>query len=120
MTVIACVGPDPDGTHAFLTAVFGVSHDAVDGLPEGYATMRLDDPNPIGGVGAQWGAPAPHWLVSFGVEDVDVVVATGAAGGGTGRPVDDTPFGRMTTVTDPFGAAFAIMETVGSAHPDRS
>lgn len=112
--------PDPDATRAFLTTVFGISHDAVDGLPEGYTTMRLVDPNPIGGVGPQWEAPTPHWLVYFGVEDVDVAVAAVTAGGGTARPVDDTPFGRMTTVTDPFGATFAIMETGATPHPDRS
>ena len=43
--------PDPDATRAFLTTVFGSSLDAVDGLPDGYTTMRLVDPNPIGGVG---------------------------------------------------------------------
>ena len=65
---------DPAGvfTGAWQAAVFGISHDAVDGLPDGCTTMRLDHPPPIGGVGPQWGAPAPHWDVYFGVQDVDV------------------------------------------------
>lgn len=112
--------PEPDVTRAFLTTVFGISHDAMNGLPDGYTTMKLDEPYPIGGVGPLFGAPVPHWVVYFGVEDVDDAVETVVRLGGTARPVDDTPYGRMTTVTDPWGAVFAIMETGASVQPDRS
>ena len=54
------------------------------------------------------GTPS-HWLVYFGVADADAAIDTLLKLGGTvRRPAEDTPFGRMAVVTDPFGAPFAV------------
>lgn len=111
--------PDPDGSREFLTAAFGVVHDELDDGPPDYTTFRLDGTGPVagvgplGGVGPMWGPPDhPHWLVYFGVADLDGAV--GAAlelGGVLALPLDTTPFGRLATLIDPAGAAFALVQT---------
>ena len=52
-----------------------------------------------------------HWLVYFCVDDTDKAVSAIKTGGGNvmQEPVD-TPYGRMAIVTDPFGAAFAVIK----------
>jgi predicted enzyme related to lactoylglutathione lyase len=50
-----------------------------------------------------------HWIVYFGVADVDAAVAhVEGSGGHVLSPGFDTPFGRMAAVTDPWGAAFWV------------
>jgi predicted enzyme related to lactoylglutathione lyase len=52
---------------------------------------------------------APHWSIYWDVEDVDASVATTESLGGT--LIDgpqDTPYGRMATVSDPCGAVFKL------------
>ncbi|MDQ3152238.1 MAG: hypothetical protein M3R63_11120, partial [Actinomycetota bacterium] len=50
-----------------------------------------------------------HWVAYFAVADVDTSVAAAERGGGSCvRPAQDTPFGRMASLVDPFGAAFAV------------
>lgn len=113
--------PDPDSSRAFLSTVFGLQHDPLENGPPGYTTLRLDEPFPLGGVGPMFGSAQPHWLVYFGVSDVDAALATVTAEGGQVQGgVDDTPFGRMVTVTDPAGASFALFETSSEDQPDRS
>jgi predicted enzyme related to lactoylglutathione lyase len=112
---------DPDASRAFLTTVFGFAHDSGETLPDDYTTLRLGEPFPVGGVGPLFGAPAPHWLVYFGVADIDAALATAVQHGGQAlRPVDETPFGRMTTLSDPSGAIFALIQTDGQGQPDRT
>ena len=52
-----------------------------------------------------------HWLLYFCVDDTDRAVSAIKSGGGNvmQEPVD-TPYGRMAVVTDPFGAAFAVIK----------
>ncbi len=53
---------------------------------------------------------ATSWTVVFSVEDTDATVdAIVALGGGVLRPADDSPYGRLATVTDPTGARFALI-----------
>ncbi|MDQ4503902.1 VOC family protein [Sinomonas sp. ASV322] len=64
--------------------------DAVDFLPEG--------------------VPA-NWHIYWGVTDADAAIETATRlGAQVIRPIEDTPFGRMATVADPFGAVFLINE----------
>ena len=53
----------------------------------------------------------PHWLVYFAVDDADKAVAAVKTGGGTVmmEPMD-TPYGRMSVVSDPWGATFAVIK----------
>lgn len=62
-------------------------------------------------MGAPDGAPA-HWLAYFSVADADAAVAAAEQGGGVVvLPAEDTPFGRMAVLRDPFGATFAVIRT---------
>ncbi len=53
-----------------------------------------------------------YWLPYFGVEDTDAAVDWAVAhGGSVQRPAEDSPYGRMAVLSDPFGASFAIIST---------
>ncbi|MBT2568151.1 VOC family protein [Arthrobacter sp. ISL-85] len=52
-----------------------------------------------------------NWQIYFGVEDADAATTTASSLGGTIiHPPEDTPFGRMATLTDPTGAVFKIAQ----------
>lgn len=52
-----------------------------------------------------------RWHVYFKVDDVDAALArVEAAGGRAASTVDETPFGRLVTVTDPTGAVFRLVQ----------
>lgn len=93
----------------FYGAVFG----------HGFAEIPPLDPQLYGGftvggevIGATVCAPegAPNgWTAVIAVADVDEAVDVASGGGATVlRPPEDTPFGRMSTLADPFGAVFAV------------
>jgi hypothetical protein len=61
-----------------------------------------------GMMGAPDGSPS-HWLAYFTVADIDASVRAVRDGGGTVvREPEHTPFGRIGTVRDPFGAEFGL------------
>lgn len=96
----------------FYTAVFGYEYREVPGLPlEQYGTFGTAD-RPWGGMGGLMGAPegtASHWLAYFTVADVDAALAAVRRGGGVVvQQPENTPFGRIGTVRDPFGAEFGL------------
>ncbi|AEA26108.1 VOC family protein [Pseudonocardia benzenivorans] len=102
---------DPETARAFYAAVFGYTYDAVDGAPEDYTTFALDG-EIKGGMGGLMGAPdgtPSHWIAYFGAADVDAAVAQVQANGGSVMMApQNTPFGRMGIVADPFGAPFCL------------
>lgn len=56
---------------------------------------------------------APHWEVTFGVDDADAIAARVPALGGTVLlPPTDLPWVRMTVVRDPQGATFTASQFV--------
>lgn len=102
--------PDPDAARTFYARVFGWSYDDVPGAGGAYRTFRTDG-DALGGIG---GLPAasvpPHWLTYFSVADADATVATARERGATVEAGPfDTEFGRMATLTDPWGATFAVI-----------
>lgn len=82
-------------------------------IPPGGAQER-----PAGGMGGMMGAPPgtpSHWLAYFSVTDADASVAeVGDAGGTVLMSPENTPYGRIAVVSDPFGAV------VGLVGPTRS
>jgi predicted enzyme related to lactoylglutathione lyase len=61
-----------------------------------------------------------YWSVFFGVADVDAAAARATTLGGTiGSPPRDTPLGRLTTLHDPQGARFSLLQT-GTGRGSRS
>ena len=97
----------------FYGAVFGYEFSAVDGAD--YWTFSLGDgQESVGGlgvIGQQAPAQMPaHWMTYFMVDSVDTAAARVQELGGTiSAPPWDTPFGRMTVVTDPQGTVFSLM-----------
>ncbi|MER2598860.1 MAG: VOC family protein [Caldilineales bacterium] len=58
-----------------------------------------------------WGDFHPNWAIYFAVADADKATATIVQHGGkVFGPVEDTPFGRMTSAMDPYGAHFKIIQ----------
>ncbi len=56
------------------------------------------------------GAPA-HWSVYFGVDDAVATVAKALElGGAVVDPPEDTPYGRLATLTDPTGTRFKLVQ----------
>ena len=81
------------------------------GMP--YTTWVLGD-HPVGGMfdmsGNLPGEIPPHWLTYFNVEDCDAVVAkAGELGGSALREPTDVAPGRFAVLSDPNGAAFAVI-----------
>jgi len=98
----------------FYSAVFGLSYVEIPGMPLAeYAGMTVEGLEGIvGGLGHLRGAPEgspSHWTAYVEVADVDAAVAAAQrAGGSVIQPAEDTPFGRMVHLRDPFGAVFAL------------
>jgi predicted enzyme related to lactoylglutathione lyase len=96
----------------FYAGLFPYTFGEIPGLPlEVYGTLDLDG-RPVGGMGGLMGAPEgtpSHWLVYFGVPSVDAALAAATERGATvTSPTEDSPFGRMAVIADPFGAPFAL------------
>ena len=79
-----------------------------------YTTITLGG-NPVGGIldMVERGVPEEiptHWLAYFAVEDADATVAQANERGGSLMmgPID-IPVGRFAILTDPHGAAFAVI-----------
>jgi predicted enzyme related to lactoylglutathione lyase len=115
---------DLEGARAFYGAVFGWGFDEVKmGEDESYTTITLNG-NPVGGIldMVERGVPEeipPHWLAYFAVEDADATVAqAGERGGGLMMGPIDLPVGRFAILTDPHGAAFAVIALSENAPPE--
>ncbi|GAA1349586.1 VOC family protein [Falsarthrobacter nasiphocae] len=58
------------------------------------------------------GVPS-HWQIYWGVEDTDAAVELAEKNGGTLLlPAEDSPYGRVAALMDPFGAAFKVVQAV--------
>lgn len=105
---------DPAAALAFYRSVLGWV--VLDPPGEGaYTVVRPAGGGPGSGQGAiVRGGGQPHWLPYFEVPDCDAVVAEALARGGSLRtpPVDVEGVGRPATLTDPAGAAFAVLTSV--------
>jgi predicted enzyme related to lactoylglutathione lyase len=98
----------------FYSKVFGWTQEGFPGSPVEYTVFKNGDRG-AGGmyrITAEMGPVPPHWLVYFAVDDCDAKVqkATGL-GARVMKPAEDIPgVGRFAILTDPQGAAFAILK----------
>jgi predicted enzyme related to lactoylglutathione lyase len=106
---------DPGAAKAFYAAVFGWGFRDNDMGEMGTYTEWLNGDDSIGGMMDVSGRlpdeiPA-HWLVYFAVDDADAAVETvKSSGGGVSFGPIDIPAGRFAIATDPWGAAFAVIQ----------
>ena len=108
---------DPGKAAEFYTTVFGWEAPGDPATAE--YTEWKNDGKVVGGMmpmGDRIPADVPpHWLAYFAVASADdTVAAVEAAGGKVMMPAMDIPQGRFAVVTDPEGAAFAVIQMKAS------
>jgi uncharacterized protein len=99
---------DPEAGRAFYADVFGFTYRPVDGAPPGYTTFHAGG-DPLGGIGGVPEGTPSHWLAYFSVASVGSALQAVREGGGsvvTGP--DETPWGQMAVIQDPFGATLGL------------
>jgi predicted enzyme related to lactoylglutathione lyase len=103
---VEAASAEPGLTKAFYSTVLGLTHEPTD--EPGTTTLHCGGPA-VGAV-VFAGDALPHWLVHFGVEDVDAAAsATGTAGGTVVEGPADVASGRRAVLADPSGARFAVI-----------
>lgn len=102
----------------FYQKVFGWDTDVMSDTPEfRYTTLGAAADAKAGIFDASGDLPddvPSHWEVYFGVENADATIEQAVELGATIiQPAEDTPYGRVATLTDPTGAAFKVNEDLG-------
>jgi uncharacterized protein len=102
--------PDLDASSAFYGALFGWSIAPFEGGgPEPYLSIKNGEANNGGIRPSQQPGPPPHWLVYFGVEDLDAALQrVGELGGSVHAGPIDIQIAKIAIVGDPQGAIFAL------------
>lgn len=103
------------GVAAFYATVFGWEAEVTAMGDVSYTTFSLAGRPVAGGLDLPPGVPADvpsHWLVYFSVVDADATAARAAGLGAQTHhePVDIPGVGRFAVFTDPYGAAFGILQ----------
>ena len=104
----------------FYQDVFGWETDVMSDTPEfRYTTLGSGDTATAGIMDAAGFLPAEapaSWQVYFAVEDTDASIETAIAmGAQVIDGPDDSPFGRLATLSDPTGARFKIVSATPAA-----
>jgi predicted enzyme related to lactoylglutathione lyase len=106
---------DYDAAVKFYQDVFAWETDVMSDTPEfRYTTLGAGDSAKAGILDASGYLPAEvpsSWHTYFAVESTDGSVEKAVAMGATViDPAEDTPYGRLATLTDPTGAMFKLMQ----------
>jgi predicted enzyme related to lactoylglutathione lyase len=101
---------DPARAQEFYTALFDWRVEQVAGGDQPY--WGLYNGERVNGgmmeLPAEMGAP-PHWLVYFGIDDIDAAAGTiGGSGGTVMLPKTEVPGGHILVAQDPQGAVFGL------------
>lgn len=110
------VSPDPEGAVLFYELVFGWHPEEQSSAGPGYTGWRCGA-RIVAGMLPTPGSDPPadrpaYWSVFFAVADVDATAARATTLGGTIlTPPRDTLLGRRTTLRDPQGARFSLLQT---------
>jgi predicted enzyme related to lactoylglutathione lyase len=104
------VTANPGPARAFYAALFDFALEGNADLPGfDFTFLRRPDGHEIGGIFGMPDAPSSKWATTFEVADTDAVVAAARAAGGTSGDGEDMYYGRIATITDPFGAEFSVI-----------
>jgi len=110
---------DPDKAAEFYRAVFGWDSERVDTGGADYWELQLDGTGVVGmfRMGDDFPEELPaHWIVYFAVEDADAATEKAKEGGAQVRAEPfDNEAGRFAVLTDPQGAAFALINQGGGS-----
>ncbi|XAS68470.1 VOC family protein [Micrococcaceae bacterium Sec5.7] len=109
---------DYDAAVKFYQDVFGWDTDVMSDTPEfRYTTLGAGDAAKAGILDASAFLPAEipsNWQIYFAVENTDQSIEKAVGMGATVvQPAEDSPFGRLATLTDPTGATFKVVEDLG-------
>lgn len=110
---------DPEKAGDFYRAVFGWDSERLDTGGASYWEWQLDGKS-VGGM-FQMGDDFPeelpaHWIVYFAVEDADAATEAAKEAGARVRAEPfDNEAGRFAILTDPHGAAFAVIDQGGGS-----
>jgi predicted enzyme related to lactoylglutathione lyase len=107
---------DPEAAEGFYSRVVGWGTQPLPGVRTQHAAWTAHD-QPIGGVmelppDARAGGALPRWMLYVAVTDVDATIEEARALGGRLQegPADVPGEGRYAVLSDPQGAAFAILQ----------
>jgi predicted enzyme related to lactoylglutathione lyase len=103
------VTPDPGPAREFYAAVFDFTLDGNPDMPQAdFTFLRRPDGHEVGGI---MGAPGSTsaWGTTFEVAGTDEAVRRALDAGGRSDGPKDFLYGRLATITDPFGAEFSII-----------
>lgn len=101
---------DPGPAREFYTSVFDYTLEPMQGLD--YTVLHRPDERPIGGIQGEPSTPKSTWVTYFEVEDTDAALGRATTAGATVTVApEDTPFGRLAGVRDPFGVDFRIIKS---------
>jgi uncharacterized protein len=103
------VTPEPGPAREFYAAVFDFTLDGNPDMPQAdFTFLRRPDGHEVGGI---MGAPGSTsaWSTTFEVADTDEAVRRALDTGGSSDGPKDFLYGRLATITDPFGAEFSII-----------
>jgi predicted enzyme related to lactoylglutathione lyase len=104
------VTADPGSARDFYATVFGFTLDRNEDMPEfDFTFLRRPDGHEVGGIFGNPAAVRSEWNTTFEVADTDAVVAAARASGGASGDIQDMRYGRIATLTDPFGVEFAVI-----------
>jgi predicted enzyme related to lactoylglutathione lyase len=103
------VTPTPGPAREFYATVFDFTLDSNPDLPQlDFTFLRRPDGHEIGGIMGDPAASSSRWGTLFEVADTDATVASARAAGGTATDPQDFVYGRIASITDPFGATFEV------------
>jgi predicted enzyme related to lactoylglutathione lyase len=98
----------------FYQRVFGLKPQKMEGGGMDYWTLHNGDETVAGlmPMGDSFPKEVPsHWNTYFAVTDTDAAAKkVQQLGGRVVQPPSDTPYGRMASVADPFGAEFSLIK----------
>ncbi len=104
------VTPDPEPARTFYPAVFDYALERNEDLPGlDFTFLRRPDGHEVAGIFGSPDAAAARWATTFEVADTDAVVERATAAGGSAAAPVDIPYGRIATITDPFGVEFSVI-----------
>ena len=104
------VTPTPGPAREFYAAVFGFTLDGNDDMPDAdFTFLRRADGHEVGGIFGNPAAPRSGWSTVFEVADTDEAVRRAGDAGGKGAEPTDMLYGRLASVTDPFGTEFSVI-----------